>query len=147
MKLPGPLRGRKGVVIDTMVFIYLFEDNATFGPVCEFVLGQAAQGRFHGVVTPVTAAEILVKPLRKNRRDIADRYRFALRGLRNVEAVDLPFDTGLLAASLRAKYGMPLPDMIQAACALQSRTPGLITNDKAMRKVGELEVFLLSDFL
>jgi hypothetical protein len=37
--------------------------------------------------------------------------------------------------------------MVQAACAMQSKTPTLITNDKAMEQIVEAEVFLLSAFL
>jgi len=147
MKLPRRLVGRTGVVLDTMVFIYLFEDAPRFGPVCEFIVDQAAKGRFHGVITPVTAAEVLVKPLQQNRTDLADRYRFSLGSLKNIEPVGLPFGIGFLAAGLRARYRMPLPDMVQAACALQSKTPILITNDRSMRKVEELTVLLMEDFV
>jgi predicted nucleic acid-binding protein len=59
----------------------------------------------------------------------------------------LSFETGLLAGSLRAKYGLPLPDMIQVACAMRSNTPTLITNDTAMEQIEEVEVFLLGAFL
>jgi hypothetical protein len=69
-------------------------------------------------VTPVTAAELMVKPLQNKRCDPADRYRLALRSMQNVVPVALSFETGLLAGSLRAKYGLPLPDMIQVACAI-----------------------------
>jgi hypothetical protein len=37
--------------------------------------------------------------------------------------------------------------MIQAACAMESKTLTLITNDKAMEQIEEVEVFLLSTFL
>jgi len=147
MKLPRLLLGRKGVVLDTMVFIYLFEDAPRFGSVCEFIVDQAALGRFQGVITPVTAAEILVKPFEQGRQDLADRYRFALENLKNIQPIGLPFEIGFLAAGLRAKYRLPLPDMIQVACALTSREPTLITNDKGMKKVQELAVLLLQDFL
>lgn len=147
MKLPRRLLGRNGVVLDTMVFIYLFEDAPKFGPVCEFIVHQAALGRFHGVITPVTAAEILVRPLEQGRQDLADKYRLALGNLRNIEAVGLPFEIGFLAAGLRAKYRMPLPDMVQAACAMTGKEPTLITNDRSLRKLEELTVLLLNDFL
>jgi predicted nucleic acid-binding protein len=147
MKLPKRLPGRKGVVLDTMIFIYLFEDSPQFGSVSEFVLEQGRLGRFEGIVTPITAAELMVKPLQNKRYDLADRYRLALRSMQNVVPVAFSFETGLLAGSLRAKYGLPLPDMIQVACAMQSKTPTLITNDKAMEQIEEAEVFLLSAFL
>jgi predicted nucleic acid-binding protein len=147
VKVPKRLAGRKGVVIDTMIFIYLFEDSPQFGSVSEFVLEQAGLGKFECAVTPITAAELMVKPLQNKRYDLADRYRLALRSMQNVVPVALSFETGLLAGSLRAKYGLPLPDMIQVACAMESKTPTVITNDKGMEQIDEAEVFLLSAFL
>ena len=99
------------------------------------------------MITPVTAAEILVRPLEQGRQDLADKYRLALGNLRNIEAVGLPFEIGFLAAGLRAKYRMPLPDMVQAACAMTGKEPTLITNDRSLRKLEELTVLLLNDFL
>lgn len=147
MKVPKRLAGRKGVVLDTMVFIYLFEDSPQFGSVSEFILEQVGLGKFEGVVTPITAAELMVKPIQNRRYDLADRYRLALRSMQTVVPVAFSFETGLLAGSLRAKYGLPLPDMIQVACAMESRSPTLITNDKVMERIDEAEVFLLSAFL
>jgi len=40
-----------------------------------------------------------------------------------------------------------LPDMMQAALALRAPQPTLITNDKALIKVEELDVFLLDEML
>jgi len=76
------------------------------------------QGFFSGVVTPITAAEILVKPLTKKRLSIADRYRMAIRSL---------------------------PDMFQAAVALSFPARTLITNDRALRKVREVRILLLDE--
>jgi len=52
-----------------------------------------------------------------------------------------------MAGSLRAKYGFPLPDMIQIACAMKSDRPILASNDKTFQQIEEVEVFLLSAFL
>ncbi len=147
MKLPKRLAGRKGVVLDTMIFVYLFEDSPQFGSVSEFILEQGRLGKFESIVTPITAAELMVKPLQNKRYDLADRYRFALRSMQNEVLVGFSFETGLLAGSLRAKYGLPMPNMIQVACAMRSNTPTLITNDKAMEQIEEVKVFLLSAFL
>lgn len=146
MKIPDGLRNRMGVVIDTNVFIYLFEDDPHFGEVSEFIFRQVEQDAFHAVVTPITAAEIITKPLRLNRPDLADRCRSKLRRLKNIERVDIPFRTGELAGALRAKYTLPLPDLMQAAVAMQSDRPSLITNDKNLRQIEEIDVFLLEEF-
>ncbi len=54
MKLPRGLRGRRGVVIDTMVFIHVFEDSVRYGELCEFIIDQACRGAFTGTVTPTS---------------------------------------------------------------------------------------------
>ncbi|MBU0677005.1 MAG: PIN domain-containing protein [Verrucomicrobia bacterium] len=146
MKCPRALRKGEGVVLDTNVLIYLFEDHREYGPVAEFVLNQAASGVFSAVITPITTAEILVKPLAMGRTDIADAYRRAMRNLANIKLIDLDGDAGVMAVSLRAKYGIALPDAFQASVALQSRTPIIITNDKEMSKVAEVRTVTLSEF-
>jgi len=141
------LRGRRGVVLDTMVGIYLFEDQPRYGALCEELIALAGRGVFGGVVTPVTAAEVLVKPLREARPDLADAYRAALAAQPNIELAKLDAQTGFVAGALRAAYALPLPDLLQMAVALQSSRPTLVTNDKALARVGDVDVFLLENWL
>ena len=114
------LDGRRGVVIDTMVFIYLFEDHPAFGDICENLFNQIKVGVFSAIVTPITAAEVLVKPLKKGQMSIADKYRNAIRNMPNISNIKFDVEIGFMAGSLRAKYGLPLPDMLQVAAALAS---------------------------
>jgi predicted nucleic acid-binding protein len=139
------LAGRQGVVLDTMIFIYLFEDHPDYAELCEHILERLSAGIFSGVVTPITAAEILVKPLGQRQFSIADRYRAALRSLPNVILPGLDVDIGFIAGSLRAQYQLPLPDMFQAATALSYPARTLITNDKRLQRLKEIDVFLLDE--
>ena len=146
VKLPAGLAGRHGVVLDTMVLVYFFEAHPEFGPRCKAVIEAVESRLFEAAVTPVTLAEVIVKPLKENRASLADVYRQALQNMTGISLVSITHETGYLAGTLRAKYGMPLPDMMQIAVALQSQKPTLITNDRTLRKVKEVDVFLLSDF-
>ncbi len=146
MKPPNSLKGVQGAVLDTMVLIYLLEDHPVYAPICERLLGWAETGVFSGVISPVTMAEIIVKPLRSGRSDLADRYQTALRNLANVTLCGFSWQTGVMAGALRAKYGLALPDMFQAACALDNGG-ALISNDKALRQVGEIRVVLLDELI
>jgi len=139
------LEGRQGVVIDTMVFIYLFEDHPTFGNLCENVFNRIKDGFFSAIVTPITAAEVLVKPLKKGKLSIADNYRNAIRNMPNISNIRFDEEIGFMAGSLRAKYGLPLPDMFQVAAALTQPANAIITNDRDIRRVRETDIFLLSD--
>jgi predicted nucleic acid-binding protein len=139
------LDGMQGVVIDTMVLIYLFEAHPDYADLCEHIIGRIGEGFFSGVVTPITAAEILVKPLKQKHPSIADRYIRAIRNLPNVTLPDINAEIAFMAGSLKAKYGLPLPDMFQAAMALRFPAHTLITNDRAMGKLKEVSVFMLED--
>ena len=141
----GELDGRQGVVLDTMVFIYLFEDHPVYADRCERILNRISEGAFSGVVTPITAAEILVKPLQKEEPSVADRYRAALRSFSNLDLANFDMDIGIMAGSLKARYGLPLPDMFQAAAALSYPARTLISNDKAFKRIKEIDVFLLHE--
>ena len=144
MKAVAALRGVRGAVIDTMVLIYLLEDHPVHAPACEALFRQAEAGEFSGVITPITMAEIVVKPLRAKRADLADRYQAALRNLPNISLCGLSWQTGVMAGALRAKYGLPLPDLFQAACAMEHGGV-LITNDKALKRIGDIRVVLLDE--
>ena len=139
------LDGRRGVVIDTMVFIYLFEDHPAFGDICENLFNQIEVGVFSAIVTPITAAEVLVKPLKKGQMSIADKYRNAICNMPNISNIKFDVEIGFMAGSLRAKYGFPLPDMLQVAAALAQPANAIITNDRNIQRVRETDVFLLSD--
>lgn len=144
MKLPAKLKGCRGVVLDTMVWIYLLEDHPDYGAVSEWLLLRAEAGDFAGLVTPISMAEIMVKPLGNRRPDLADRYRLALRNAANITMCDFTWQTGTLAGALRAKHGLPLPDMFQVACAMEHGGV-LVTNDAALRKIDDIHVVFLSD--
>jgi predicted nucleic acid-binding protein len=139
------LRGREGVVLDTMLFVYFFEDVSELADACETLFKGMANGLFEGVATPITMAELLVKPLKEKRPDIATRYRNALAGMPNLGLSEIDHTVGCMAGALRAKYNLPLPDMLQVATATQSARPTLITNDLALKKVEDAEVFLIED--
>ena len=102
-------------------------------------------GVFSAIVTPITAAEVLVKPLKKGQMSIADKYRNAIRNMPNISNIKFDVEIGFMAGSLRAKYGLPLPDMLQVAAALAQPANAIITNDRDIQRVRETNVFLLSD--
>jgi predicted nucleic acid-binding protein len=147
MKLPAFLSGCEGVVIDTNVFIYLYEDHAEFAGIAEFIVNEAEAGSFAGLITPITISEIVVKPYAMQRPDLADISVRALRSYRNIHCIDIDAKTAQMAGALRAKYRRPLPDMYQAAIALTTPCPILITNDKLLKNITEIQIYTMQDFI
>lgn len=99
------------------------------------------------MITPVTAAELSVKPLQSKQTALADRYRDALRSLSNIRLVGLSPEAGFMAGALRAKYNLPLPDMIQVAVAMERNSAALVSNGKALQRVKEINVILLDSLI
>jgi predicted nucleic acid-binding protein len=145
MTLVEGLRGSRNAVLDTMVLIYYLEDTERYGDLAESVIGDAEREVFEAIVTPVTAGELLVKPLQFGRPDIADRYRMAMAHLGNTSRCTLSWETGCMAGALRARYDLPLPDMFQVALAMERGSCALVTNDKALGRVEEVPIVLLDD--
>lgn len=146
MILPTGLENRDQVVIDSNIFIYLFEDHEEFGGTAEFIIEQAEKCIFSACITPITMAEVIVKPLQNGRYDLADKFRAICREWNNIHEISLGPETGLMAGALRARYGFPLPDMMQVAAAMQSDQPALITNDHSLNRIEEIDVYLLNEF-
>jgi predicted nucleic acid-binding protein len=109
------------------------------------LFNQIKDGLFSAIVTPITAAEVLVKPLKMGQLSIADNYRNAIRNMPNLSNIKFDAEIGFMAGSLRAKYALLLPDLFQVAAALTQPANALITNDRDIQRVQETEVFLLSD--
>lgn len=109
------------------------------------MFNQIKDGLFSAIVTPITAAEVLVKPLKMGQLSIADNYRNAIRNMPNLSNIKFDTEIGFMAGSLRAKYALLLPDLFQVAAALAQPANALITNDRDIQRVQETEVFLLSD--
>ncbi|MEQ8536442.1 MAG: PIN domain-containing protein [Coleofasciculus sp. D1-CHI-01] len=54
---------------------------------------------------------------------------------------------GLLSARLRVKYNLKLLDALQVATAIRSGCETLLTNDDQFRRVSELRVLMIEDFV
>jgi predicted nucleic acid-binding protein len=93
----------------------------------------------------LTLLEVLVRPLRENRFDLADLYRKTV--LRTTGLACLPIDLRVLdtAARVRADHGLKTPDAIHAATALLNECTLFLTNDAVFRRVAGLPVVLLSE--
>ena len=61
----------------------------------------------------------------------------------------IPIDAPIAekAAELRAKYLIKTPDALQLATVILSVCEAFLTNDKGLRRVSELLIIILDDFI
>ena len=142
-----PLLAGKLVAFDTGPLIYYIEEHPDYLSPADELFRAFDSGAAQGMTSVLTLQEVLVKPLREGREDIADKYRQVLSNSANVSLYDVDQSTCETAARLRAKYRwVRTPDALQLATAIRHDAQVLVTNDDRWRTISEVVVVLLKDF-
>ncbi|MDO8669829.1 MAG: type II toxin-antitoxin system VapC family toxin [Dehalococcoidia bacterium] len=140
------LRNHQVVGLDTSPFIYHLEGSSPYAQCSSSLFDDLARGSFRGVTSVITLMEISVKPLQMARPDIADEYEVLLVNFPNLSILDLDRGTVRKAAELRAIHRIRAADALQIAACLRAGATAFVTNDRALKRVTELDVVLLEDF-
>jgi predicted nucleic acid-binding protein len=135
------------VGLDTMVFIYQYEDDPAYAPLTDAVFEAVEAGRVRAVTSTLTLMEVLVKPKRLGRQDLVDDYTYALTTFPNLDMRAVDASIAGEAASMRAKYNLRPPDAVQVAACLVGGADAFITNDDAVKRVKEMRILTLKDFV
>ena len=138
----------KLVAFDTAPLIYYIEEHPDYLALTDEFYSLLDSGESKGMTSVLTLQEVLVKPLRDGRTDLADQYREVLTNSANITVHTIDQDACETAAQLRAKYvWLRTPDALQVATAIQHQAQVVITNDDRWRKVTEIEVIVLHTML
>ena len=140
------LKGQK-VAVDTMVFIYAFEEHAAYLPLIKPFFTAVEKGEMEAVTSTITLAECLVQPYKKKDMALAVRYRVLFRNFPNLSVIPVTDDIAERTALLRANYRLKTPDAIQLATALVSGSSLFLTNDEALGPVEGVRIFVLDHLL
>jgi predicted nucleic acid-binding protein len=133
------------IAFDTNAVIYFIEEHAEFLPVVRPVFALLADGQATGAISVVTLLEVLVRPLRLNLHDLAQRYRDVLTRNLAISALDVMISER--AASLRAAQRLAVVDAVVAATALECGCTHLVTNDPAFRNVDGMRILMIGEFV
>jgi predicted nucleic acid-binding protein len=133
--------------VDTPIFIYHIEGTAHLAGLAGVALDELAGGAFTGVTSVLTLMEIAVKPLHMGRPDVAEEYEVLLANYPNlvIAAIDRP--TARRAAELRAEYRLRPADALQVAACLEQGATAFLSNDRELRRIADLQVWMLADFV
>ena len=136
-KLWGNLPHGATVVVDTAPIIYVLEGNPQF---CDQFTGlfEAAQaGHLNLAISTITLAEVLTGPFKAGQTPLAKRFENALS---RYTLLAVTPSVAVLAAQLRARYGLRLPDAIQLATALDSGATAFVTHDRDFSRVSGIDI-------
>ncbi len=95
-------------------------------------------GELRGVVLVITLAEVLAGPLGHGNEILADRYYRALISSAHWQIQEMYSELLFMAARIRTRYRLKLPDAIQVATAIHSSSSALVTHDRDFSSVDEI---------
>jgi predicted nucleic acid-binding protein len=146
MGLIEELSGKR-VYLDTNIFIYLIEGNATFQPIIEALGTALSDGDFSAFSSHITLTEILPPLVKRGEEDmIAGTIELMTQsGLVSLAPADT--DVCIQAGFLRGELGMKTPDALHVATAVYQGCDIFLTNDAGIRVPSSMKRLLLSDFL
>ena len=142
------LKGLKSqkVGLDTMIFIYAFEEHPAYLSLLKDFFHALEKGEIEAVTSTISITECLVQPYRKKDFALAAQYMVLFRNFPHLSVVSVTDDIAERAAFLRAHYHLKTPDAIQAATALISGCRALLTNDETLASIEGIDILLLDQF-
>ena len=135
----------KIVFLDTAPLIYFIEGNSQYHNLLFKIFDLNDKGGFSFITSSITLLEVLVKPLKEGKSDIANQYRNILTKASGIEVLDVTSSTSEIAAYLRAKYSFRTPDAIQLATSIEAGADYFLTNDNRIKAVTEIPIITIGE--
>jgi predicted nucleic acid-binding protein len=139
--------GAAPVGLDTVGFMYVIEEHATFLPLLVPLFREADEGRREIVTSAVTLLEVLVVPYRAGNRMLAERYEALLTSSRGVRLVDASREQMRAAAQLRAATGVKTPDALQLVASIGAGCKTFVTDDRRLPSIPGIRILELSSYV
>ena len=146
MGLVDELRGSR-ICIDTAPFIYFIEKDPKYLGIVRPIFAEINAGKIDALTSTITLLEVLVLPFKTKNESLAEKYRDILLYAEGLTTFEIFHEVSELSAKLRAKYSIRTPDAIQIAVGIIYGADAFLTNDSSLKKVKDIRVVILEDFL
>ena len=146
MELVDKLRGLR-ICIDTAPFIYFIEKNPKYLSMLRPFFAEINAGKIDALTSTITLLEVLVLPFKTKNESLAEKYRDILLYAEGLTTFEIFHEVSELSSKLRAKYSIRTPDAIQIAVGIIYGADAFLTNDSSLKKVNDIRVVILEDFL
>jgi predicted nucleic acid-binding protein len=144
---PGFPSEHERIGLDTNLFIYFLEAHPRYGVWCASLFDKIERGHNPAVTSTVTLLELLVQPYRDQKEELAQKIFALTSTYPKIEWIPVSMGLADRAAELRARYRLSTPDAIQLATAIGHKATRFYGNDRSLRRVKEIECFLVDDLI
>ena len=135
------------VGLDTMGFIYFLEEHPRFGALSEIIFERAEAKELFIISSVLVLVEVLTG-YRKAEDEIAENeFKQMMEDFPNVEVFDVNRHLIDQIIHFRSKYNIKTPDAIHLATAVQRGAEVFITNDENLKRVKEINIMCLKDYI
>jgi predicted nucleic acid-binding protein len=135
------------IAFDANVFIYLFEGSGSLSLAAASILDAISAGRSTGIAATIALSELIVGPVRAGDETMAERYLDAIRSIEHLHVVPATAEIAADACVVRGRTGLTLADALHIATARAAGASALVTNDRRIRSMLQLDVVQLADFV
>jgi len=134
------------LLLDTNVIIYFLEGLDRYETVLKPLFRLFEEGKLEAIISVITEAELLVGPQKMDNKEASAMVELLLNNFPGLAVVPVSRQIGKMAASIRAKTNLPLPDSIIIATAKAASCEAIVGNDLAWSKIDFPEVILLDHY-
>lgn len=135
------------ICLDTAPIIYYIEKNAKYESSLKPLFHSIASGEISAITTNITLLEVMVHPIRQGKRLLAESYRNILLHSDGLTTYEISHDLAEYASGLRAEYKIRTPDAIQLSAAILYGEGVFLTNDYNLKRIKNIDVLCLDDYL
>jgi len=137
----------KKTYIDTSLYIFIFNKDVELYPTSAFIVDTLIKQNKPIVSSAITLAELLAKKQIQTNFAVRESIKLRYQNVPNLEIVNVDIYLAELAASLRVKYCLKLPDALHLATAILTECDLFVCGDKHFKKVKEVDVLNIYDLL
>ena len=148
MGIRQAIEGHRRIMFDTAPIVYFIEEHKEFGKITDEIFKVIKDdSEYRPFSSVITLIEVLTQPLRKSKMEVVEKYRQFLLNLSNFITYSIDPIIAEKSAGLRAQYGIKTPDAIQLAVGIENDGTLFVTNDRGLKKIKEIEVIVLEEYL
>jgi len=135
------------IAFDANVFIYLFEGSGALSLAAASILDAISAGRSTGIAATIALSELIAGPVRAGDQTMAERYLDAIRSIEHLHVVPATAEIAADAGVVRGRTGLTLADALHVATARAAGASAMVTNDRRIRSMLQLDVVQLADLV
>src|SRR5579862_3532618 len=130
--------------VDTMLFVYHFEEHSQFGPAAARLLQAAEHDQLRLVTSVLTLMEVLVVPKRERQEQLCRRYHELFASFPQLTVLPIDESIAEVASDLRSTYTLRTPEALHLATAIVAGAEAFVTEDRRLSNVAAIRVVGIS---